>query len=65
MIIMSESAEKVPQDKEQSVYAGTAPKKPYQKPKIDWEKKMEPITHALTCALEGGTGFPCDTAPTA
>ena len=41
----------------------TTSKKPYQKPGIDWEQKMEPITHALTCALVGGEGEPCDSSP--
>ena len=41
----------------------TTSKKLYQKPGIEWEQKMEPITNALTCALEGGMGPLCDSAP--
>jgi hypothetical protein len=40
-------------------------KRAYQKPKIDWEKKMEPSVHAATCALESGHGPLCDASPTA
>ena len=43
----------------------TTCKKPYQKPGIDWEQKMEPITHALTCALQSGEGVLCDSSPVA
>jgi len=43
----------------------TTSKKPYQKPGIDWEQKMEPITHALTCAFQPAQSELCDSSPSA
>ena len=60
---MAESIEKAFQDRQESMIPMGAPKKSYHKPKIEWEKKMEPIAHALTCALEAGWGEPCGSSP--
>lgn len=34
-------------------------KKPYQKPEITWEEKIEPVTHAVTCAVDPLGGPQC------
>ncbi len=41
----------------------TTAKRPYQKPGIDWEQKMEPITHAITCVHTEAEGLPCIASP--
>ncbi len=62
---MLDPVEKTPHEKDHPRVRESVSKKPYQQPQIEWEKRMEPIVHAVTCALEGGQGPLCDASPTA
>lgn len=38
-------------------------RKPYQKPKLEWEEKLEPVAFQITCAKKPLTSPACQAAP--